>query len=155
MFLGEFRHQLDGKGRVAVPAQFRRGLPPGSVIAYGPEGRLVIRPPEEWAALERQHKLFADGTREERAFRRRLYSSARPVDLDGQGRLLIHPAHRDWAHIADRAVFVGLGDIVEVVGESVWDQETASIDQAAFTELNDRVTRPAAPSSGAASSAPA
>ena len=155
MFLGEFRHQLDGKGRVAVPAQFRRGLPPGSVIAYGPEGRLVIRPPEEWAALERQHRLTADSGPEERVFLRRLYSSARPVELDGQGRLLLHPTHRDWAHIADRAVFVGLGGVVEVVGESVWDEEYGSMDQAAFTELNDRVTRPAAPSSGAASSAPA
>jgi len=152
VFLGEFRHQLDGKGRVAVPAQFRRGLPPGSVIAYGPEGRLVIRPPEEWAALERQYRMQADSGPEERNFLRALYASARPVDLDGQGRLLVDPQHRTWARIADRAVFVGLGGVVEVVGESVWDEENASMDQAAFTALNDRVTRPAG---SAGASAPA
>ena len=155
MFLGEFRHQLDSKGRVAVPAQFRRGLPPGSVIARGPEGRLVIRPPEEWAALERQYSNTASSGAEERAWQRTLFSSARHVELDGQGRLLLDPAHRSWAQIADRAVFVGLGASVEVVGEAVWDAETASMNQAAFTALNDRVTRPAASTSGAASSAPA
>jgi MraZ protein len=152
VFLGEFRHQLDSKGRVAVPAQFRRGLPPGSVIAYGAEGRLVIRPPEEWAVLERQYRLTANTGPQERSYLRVLYASARPVELDGQGRLLVDPQHRAWARIADRAVFVGLSSSVEVVGESVWEEEHASMDQKAFTELQDLVTRPA---DAAGNSAPA
>ena len=140
MFLGSYRHQLDGKGRIAVPAQFRRGLPPGSVIAHGSEARLVIRPPEEWAALERKFRLQAETQGEERKFLRALYSSARPVELDSQGRLLIDAEHRAWAHIKDRAFFVGLGSSVEIVGEELWDEENASMHQAAFTDLSDRVT---------------
>jgi MraZ protein len=140
LFLGSFRHQIDGKGRVAVPAQYRRDLPAGSIIAHGTEARLVIRPPEEWAALESQYRLTANTQEEERRYLRSLYASARPVDLDGQGRLLLDPDHRRWARIGDRVVFVGLGSSVELVGEEVWEAENASMDQAAFTALNDRVT---------------
>jgi MraZ protein len=139
VFLGCYRHQVDGKGRVAVPAQFRRGLPSGSVVAYGPEGRLVIRPPEEWAALERQHRLTAETPADARRFLRVLYSSARQVELDAQGRLLIDAEHRGFARIADRAVFVGMGDCVEVVGEEVWQAEHGDVDADTFTALNDTV----------------
>jgi MraZ protein len=143
VFLGAYRHHVDSKGRVAVPAQFRRGLPSGSVVAYGPEGRLVIRPPEEWAALERQHRLTAETPVDGRKFLRLFFSSAREVELDAQGRMLIDAAHRGFARIADRAVFVGMGDCVEVVGVEVWEAENGGVDADTFTALNDSVmTRP-------------
>lgn len=139
MFVGRYRHQLDSKGRVAVPAQFRRGLPPGSIVAYGPEGRLVIRAPEEWAALERDHRLTAETPADERRYLRVLYASARELELDQQGRMLVDPEHRSFARIGERAVFVGVGACVEVVGEEVWDAEHGDLDPAAFTALNDLV----------------
>lgn len=139
MLIGEFRHQVDGKGRVAVPAQFRRGLPSGSVVSIGPEGRLVIRPPDAWAALERNHQMNAETPEQARRYLRTLYSSARELETDAQGRMLLIEPHRRWASISDRAVFVGLGSVVEVVGEGVWDGEQSGIDPAAFTELNDSV----------------
>lgn len=146
MFLGSYRHQVDSKGRVAVPAQFRRGLPAGSVLARGPEGRLVIRDPAEWAALGRELSMRAQSGEEERRFVRALWSSAREVELDAQGRLLIAEEHRRWAQITDAAVFVGVGTSVEVVGSDVWEAETADLDAAAFTALNDRViARPEPP----------
>lgn len=146
MFLGSYRHQVDSKGRVAVPAQFRRGLPPGSVVAYGPEGRLVIRAPEEWAAVESRHRLTAETPQEERRFLRHLFASARPVELDTQGRVLLDAEHRRFAGIEERAVFVGLGDCVEVVGEKRWDAEHGDLTPETFTALNDAVfARPGAP----------
>lgn len=150
MFLGSYRHQVDSKGRVAVPAQFRRGLPPGSVVAFGPEGRLVIRAAEEWAALERENPLTPESRQERRRFLRTLYASARPVELDSQGRLLLDAEHRRFAQIEDRAVFVGTGSCVEVVGEKVWDAEQADLTPDAFTALNDRVFAPAVPPVGTA-----
>jgi len=139
MFIGSYRHQVDGKGRVAVPAQLRKGLPPGSVVAIGSEGRLVIRPPDEWSAMEQRFRLTADTPAEERRYLRALYASAREVELDAQGRLLLGEEHRRWAGISERAVFVGLGNVVEVVGEEAWDRENADLDPAAFTALGDRV----------------
>ena len=153
MFIGSYRHQVDGKGRVAVPAQLRKGMPPGSVVAIGAEGRLVIRPPDEWSALEQRFRLTSDTAAEERRYLRALYASAREVDLDGQGRLLLSDEHRRWAGIRERAVFVGLGNVVEVVGEETWDRENAELDPAAFTALGDRVG--SIPSTSSAGAAPA
>jgi MraZ protein len=148
MFIGSYRHGVDAKGRVAVPAQFRKGLPPGSVVSIGAEGRLVIRPPEEWAAVEQRFRLTSDTPAEERRYLRVLYASAREVELDAQGRLLLIDEHRRWAAIGERAVFVGLGNCVEIVGEDVWDRENADLDPTAFTALGDRVTRAPTTSAG-------
>jgi len=150
VFIGSYRHQVDAKARVAVPAQFRKGLPPGSVVAIGSEGRLVIRPPDEWSAVEQRFRLTADTPADERRYLRALYASAREVELDAQGRLLLSDEHRRWAGIGDRAVFVGLGNCVEIVGETVWDGENADLDPNAFTALGDRVTGATPSGAGAA-----
>jgi MraZ protein len=141
LFVGTFRHQVDGKGRVAVPAQFRRGLPAGSVVAIGPEGRLMLYPTEEWVALEARYRRTSETPAEERRLIRQLLGSAREVELDAQGRVLLTAEHRDFAQIRDRAVFTGVGNVVEVVGEATWDAEVASLDAASFTELHDRVNQ--------------
>jgi MraZ protein len=153
VFLGSYRHQVDAKGRVAVPAQFRRGLPPGSVVAFGPEGRLVIRDPEGWAALAKKYGLTSETPQQERRFLRQLFASARPVELDAQGRVLLDAEHRRFAGIEDRAVFVGLGDCVEVVGERAWNDEHGDLTPEVFTALNDTVFARSGPPAG--SSTPA
>ncbi|MHB8717443.1 MAG: division/cell wall cluster transcriptional repressor MraZ [Candidatus Dormibacteria bacterium] len=142
MFYGLFRHAVDAKGRVAIPAQFRRDLA-GAVVAPGSEARLVIRPAAEWNEYVSQFQLTASTSAEERLFMRRLYAGARPLDLDAQGRMLLTPGHRRFAGITDRAVFVGLSNVVEVTSEEAWDAEEASNTPASFTELGDRVGRAA------------
>ena len=140
MFYGLFRHAVDAKGRVAIPAQFRRDLT-GAVVAPGSEGRLVIRPAAEWSAYVEQFRLTASSSPEERLFMRRLYAGARELELDGQGRILLHADHRAFAGITDRAVFVGMSNVVELVSEQAWDAEGESMTPASFTELGDRVGR--------------
>ncbi len=150
MLIGSYRHGVDSKGRVAIPAPLRRSLDPGSVIAKGAERRLVIYPPTEWAATEARYRVTAETGPQERAFIRQLYASARPVELDAQGRLLLDQDHRRHAEIGERVVFVGLGNVVEVVGEPVWDREQQDADADAFTALNDSVnSRAASPASPA------
>lgn len=141
MFVGSYRHRLDAKGRVSVPAQFRRDLPDGSVVAIGPEGRLMVWPPDEWRALEQRYRLTSDTPAEERGLIRLLFGSARIFDLDGQGRMLLAPEHRSFAQIRDTAVFAGVGNVVEIVGEEVWDADGGRLDPAAFTDLHDRVNQ--------------
>jgi len=147
VFYGTFRHAVDSKGRVALPAQFRRDLG-GAVIAPGAENRLVIRPSAEWQDYERHFRLTADSSREQRLYMRHLYAGAREVEVDAQGRILLTPEHRSFARIADRAVFVGVSNVVEVVGEAVWDGETGSLDPESFTELGDRLSRPGSAGAG-------
>jgi MraZ protein len=147
VFYGTFRHAVDSKGRVALPAQFRRDLG-GAVIAPGAENRLVIRPATEWQAYEQHFRLTAESSAEERLYMRHLYAGAREVEVDAQGRLLLSPEHRGFARIADRAVFIGVSNVVEVVGEEVWDTESDGLDPDTFTQLGDRVGRPGSPAAG-------
>jgi MraZ protein len=154
VFLGNHRNRVDAKGRVALPAQYRRLLPEGSVVAFGNEGRLVIHPPAEWAEREQEYRLTAETPAEMRKLLRQLYSSAKQVEVDGQGRMLLDARHRIWASIGDVAVFVGLSSVVEIVGEAVWDAEQASMTPEQFTALNDRVfarsgSAPAGPAASA------
>lgn len=141
MFFGSFRHAVDSKGRVALPAQFRRDLA-GAVLAPGAENRLVIRPAQEWQDYEQRFRLTAESSAEQRLFMRHLYAAAREVEVDAQGRILLTPEHRSFAQIEDRAVFVGVSNVVEIVGEAVWDGESGGLDAQTFTELGDRVGRP-------------
>jgi MraZ protein len=147
VFYGTFRHAVDSKGRVALPAQFRRNLG-GAVIAPGAENRLVIRPTAEWEAYEQHFRLTAASSAEERLYMRHLYAGAREVEVDAQGRLLLSPEHRGFARIEDRAVFIGVSNVVEVVGEEVWDTESYGLDPDTFTQLGDRVGRSSSPSAG-------
>jgi MraZ protein len=141
VFFGSFRHAVDSKGRVALPAQFRRDLA-GAVLAPGAENRLVIRPAQEWQDYEQRFRLTAESSAEQRLFMRHLYAAAREVEVDAQGRILLTPEHRSFAQIEDRAVFVGVSNVVEIVGEAVWDGESGGLDAQTFTELGDRVGRP-------------
>jgi MraZ protein len=138
VFYGTFRHAVDSKGRVALPAQFRRDLA-GAVVAPGAENRLVIRPAADWQEYEQHFRLTAESSAEQRLFMRHLYAGAREVEVDAQGRILLTPEHRSFARIADRAVFVGVSNVVEVVGEEVWDAEIGRLNPETFTELGDRV----------------
>jgi MraZ protein len=147
VFYGTFRHAVDSKGRVALPAQFRRDLG-GAVIAPGAENRLVIRPAAEWQEYEQHFRLTNESSADQRLYMRHLYAGAREVEVDAQGRILLSPEHRGFARIEDRAVFVGVSNVVEVVGEVVWDTESLGLDPETFTQLGDRVGRPGSPSAG-------
>jgi MraZ protein len=144
--VGSYRHGVDAKGRVAIPARLRGSLPEGSVLARGMERRLVIWPPDEWDEMGRRMRTDLKGSAL-RAWERSHFATARTVELDAQGRLLIDAENRRYAEIGDRCVFVGLGNRVELVGEAIWDAEQATMTPERFTELYDLATgaEPAAP----------
>lgn len=140
-FCGTYHHSVDPKGRVAVPAALRRGLPEGSVVAQGPDSRLVLYPPQAWAAEQERFTRTAETPSQARHFRRLLLGAAYPFEVDAQGRLLLTASQRTWAHIDDSAVFVGLGDGVELCGDVVWRSDANDLNQDEFTRLHDLVHR--------------
>jgi MraZ protein len=144
MFLGHFRHAVDAKGRVAVPSTFRRDLAQGAVLTVGQEGRLVIWPQPAWQEYVARYSMVHDSGPEQRQYMRILYSQSREVELDAQGRVLLSDEHRRFAGITDRAVFVGMNDCFEIVGEAAWDAEQTGVDPDFFTSLGDRIARPGA-----------
>lgn len=146
---GAYRHAVDAKGRVAVPALLRRGLPEGSVVAPGPERRLVIWPPAEWRRELDSFRRTGESSEHQRRFERQLSALSLPFEVDAQGRMLITAAQRSWAGIAGSAVFVGLSRRVEVVAEQLWDAERLELDADEFTRLYDLVHRAEQPAPGA------
>jgi MraZ protein len=138
-FVGTYRHRIDDKGRVAIPAQLRRWLPEGSVVAPGPDNRLMILPPEEWARQKELFRRTAETPAQERRFLRRLTGNTYLFELDAQGRLLLSARQREFAQIVDMVVFVGLDNGVEVTAEELWQAEQADLSPDEFTQVWDLV----------------
>jgi len=138
-FCGTYRHHIDEKGRVAIPAQFRRFLPEGSVVAPGPESRLMIWPPDQWAMQKDLFRRTAETPAQERRFMRWLTGNSSLLEVDTQGRLLLSAQQRTFAQIVDQVVFVGLDSGVEIVADALWQSEQAELSPAEFTQVWDLV----------------
>ena len=138
MFVGKFRHSVDAKGRLAIPAKFREQLPSGSVVSIAPDDCLRCYGPGEWAAVSREHTVSGATTSIERNLVRRLFADASELEFDGQGRALIPASLRQAAGLGATAVVVGVNNVVEIWSEDRWDaleNQTAKD----FTRLADEV----------------
>lgn len=128
MFQGEFSNNMDDKGRVSIPAAFRDTLKShhadtSLVITRTPQSRcLVAYPMREWKRLQARINAMPP-SKELRAYKRIVISSAQQFAPDRQGRVLLPPALRDYASL-DRAVqFAGTGEVFEIWDRQAWDQE--------------------------------
>jgi MraZ protein len=119
MFWGEYTHHLDSKGRVIVPARFRPHLE-GAILTRGLDANLVLYGRETWRSVLGQLNQIPITNPTARALRRLLFSGAVEVQIDKQGRLLI-PSHlRDYAHLADQALMVGMETFIEIWQPAQW-----------------------------------
>jgi MraZ protein len=122
VFKGTYRHRIDAKGRLPVPAAFRRGL--------GAEGRVVVTPldqclaaypPSEWARLEAQLAALPAFSKPVKALTRLLASRAADCEIDVQGRILLHPSLRAAAGLERDAVVIGVLNRFEVWAPATWE----------------------------------
>jgi MraZ protein len=134
VFTGEFRHAIDGKGRVAVPARFRPELATGAHVTRWIDNCLAIFPNPAWAELaDRVSELrYADAGA--RAFSRFLFSGAFEVELDGQGRLVLPAGLRRFGGLKSEAVVVGAADHIELWEPTRWDAVSAAMNSDEFAE---------------------
>lgn len=114
-FTGTYTHTLDGKGRVSVPAAYRRQLTgEGLHLNLGLDGCLIIYPPEKWEAVKRELSSLSRGREAERFFLRRFARFLRAVSLDAQGRIMIPAELLEKAEIDSEVVFLGQLDSIEL-----------------------------------------
>ena len=139
MFTGSHRVRVDEKGRLAIPAGFRKQLPEGSFVSVGLDRVLAIYPPEVWEALAQQLRSPLQGP-DQRALARTLYSLSDSFEPDGQGRITLSGESRRAAGIEapSTAVVIGSGSRVEIWPEGRWNSYSADA-QERFTEFADRV----------------
>ncbi len=138
MFLGTYRHAVDSKGRIAIPARFREQLPAGTIICKGPEGCLQVYPPEEWAKEQANQQLGSMTLAEQRRLTRMMFGAARECEIDSQGRIVVSADHRSYAGIANAAWVVGVNNLIEIWNDEGWRRiGEATPDE--FTRIQDQV----------------
>ena len=122
MFLGEYSHSLDTKGRLTIPARFRGELEGGVVTTRGHEPCLVIYPIKEWSALADKVTRLPTASRAARSYSRLIFGGAAEVVPDKMGRILIPAFLREYAGIGEQAVVVGVNTHIEVWNPDRWQE---------------------------------
>lgn len=128
MFLGEFTHTIDEKGRLIIPARFRADLAEGLVVTRGLDRCLVIYPMEEWNKLAEQASALPMTDRRARAFSRLLFANASDATPDKQGRVLIPPRLREYANLNGEAIVIGINAYIEVWNRDSWTEERERVE---------------------------
>ncbi len=121
MFIGEYKHTIDEKGRLAIPVKFRKALAKGAVVTRGLDTSLFLFPKEEWGKLAEKLAGLPLGQSNSRAFARLMLAGAMDVVLDKQGRVVLPEYLREYASLAKDAVVAGLYNRLEIWDESKWN----------------------------------
>jgi MraZ protein len=121
MFLGEYQHTLDAKGRIILPAAFREELQEGLVMTVGLDNCLTIHPSTEWLRVVEELRALRATDRRERAFARVMTSSAHAEELDRQGRVTIPARLRGYAGLERDVTVVGADSRLELWDSQRWE----------------------------------
>ena len=127
MFTGEYRHSVDDKGRIAVPAKFRPQLDGGVYVARWVDTCLAIFPKLEFEALANRVGALGIADPSARNFSRSLFASAYEVELDRQGRIVVPASLRELSGLEGDAVVVGARDHAEIWAPATWDEYRAAM----------------------------
>lgn len=124
MFYGEYDHTVDRKGRVIIPAKFRQTFKDQQIerlyLTRGLDDCLFLFAESEWRALEAKFKQIPVTKAEGRKFNRLFFSGASDVQLDGLGRVLIPKHLKEFAHIKEDVVVVGVSTRIEIWAKAQW-----------------------------------
>jgi MraZ protein len=135
MFLGEFEHTLDDRGRITLPSKFRPELARGVVITRGLDRCLFLFSVDQWASLSMRISSLPLGNPSARTLRRLVFSGASDVALDSQGRILVPAYLRAYANLTGSVIIAGLHTYVELWDAEAWREVRAQAEQ---DTLNDK-----------------
>jgi len=131
VFLGEYEHNLDDKGRLAIPSRFREELGEGVVVTRGFDRCLMGFPRSIWEKLAQQVSGLSLGQGEARSLRRLLFSGAADMALDRQGRILLPQNLREYAELGDQVIVAGLNTHFEIWATARWNDVLENLDGSA------------------------
>ena len=125
MFMGEYNHTVDPKGRLIIPAKFREQLGDEFVVTKGLDGCLFVYPAEEWHNIEEKFRNISMTSKDARKFSRFFFAGAAAVELDKQGRILLPPVLREYAQLEGEAHIIGMDTNLEIWNTELWNAENA------------------------------
>jgi MraZ protein len=122
MFIGEYKHNIDEKGRLALPAKFRGKLSDGVVVTKGLDNALVVYTKEEWDRIASDISKMPYTKENARAFSRMMLAGASDCKLDRQGRVNIPQNLREFANLKTNVIVVGVYSRIEVWDIKEWEE---------------------------------
>ncbi len=132
MFLGEYAHTIDDKGRLTLPAKFRAELAAGLVVTRGIDKCLFAFPRDQWNKLSEQVSALPLTESQAREFRRLLFSGAADAELDKQGRVLLPQYLREYAGLDGDVIVAGLNTHMEIWSPDAWNTTRANFESGAL-----------------------
>jgi len=129
MFIGEYNHSLDDKGRIAIPAKFRAALKTGAVVTKGLDNCLFLYTKKEWAKIAERMAALPFNKANDRALSRHFLAGAMDVEFDRQGRIMLPEYLRTFAGLAKKVVIAGLYNRLEIWDEATWQTYKQTTDK--------------------------
>lgn len=139
MFLGEYQHSLDDKGRLVLPAKFRDQLADGLVVTKGQDRCVFVFPHDRWETEVEKVNGLARTIPRNRNFARAFFASASDQQLDRQGRIQVPPALRGYADLDKDVVIVGVAERIEIWNTEAWSRLSAEADEA-FADIAEALS---------------
>jgi MraZ protein len=130
VFVGEYQHTMDGKGRVVLPARFRKALEKdGCVLTKGQDECVFIWPTDDWEEEAERMKRLPSTNSRSRAFKRSFFTGSEPQSVDAQGRITIPHSFRSFASLEKDLAIVGVAERIEIWDAARWNQVSIEADQ--------------------------
>ena len=138
MFIGEFKHNLDEKGRMAIPVKFRKDLEKGAVVTRGLDNCLFVYSIDEWQKLATKLSNLPISQAKARAFARLMLAGAMDVVPDKQGRINLPEYLRQYAGLNKSVVVAGLYNRLEIWDSASWDKYSKDTEQSS-TDISEKL----------------
>ena len=121
MLIGEYKHTIDDKKRMAIPAKLRKEIGKGAVLTRGLDNSLALYPAKEWQKMVEKLNQLPTGKLDVRGFNRLILAGASPVELDSLSRVLIPDYLKEYAGLKKNVVVAGVYDRLEIWDEEKWE----------------------------------
>lgn len=129
MLIGEYKHNLDPKKRLAIPAKFRKEIGKKAVITRGLDQCLFVYTMDEWEKVAEGLSQLPTGSSDSRSFARLFLAGAVDVDIDAMGRILIPDYLKDFAGLKEKVVVAGVYKRLEIWDEKRWEMYKQKIER--------------------------
>lgn len=131
MFIGQYEHSIDAKGRIAVPSKFRHAITGGAVITKGLDGCVFVFPAEKWRKMAQNIGQLPLTRSSARLYSRLILSGATEVEFDKQGRIVLPSYLREFANLKSHAIVIGVYDRVEIWNKAQWKKAISKVEDKA------------------------
>ena len=135
MFMSQYNHTMDAKGRLSIPSKFREQLGDEFVITKGMDGCLFVFDNKNWAEFEEKLSALPMGKLETRQYTRFFLAGATQVEVDKQGRILIPASLREYAELEGDAHIIGMDTNLEIWNTELWAEENAKYSPESVAEI--------------------